>query len=476
MMTLLLLACTPKGHPTHPETEPTASTTETGTPSPPTGALPAPRVLLPPSARVVGTADFQVGGYVAMVPAYGSDPGVLFFYSMSRYPPYDTQGWPDSFAISGDLSPGDHDLFEVWDGISGFHPLWPNAVVVAGDVNRDGHLDLWLGHELMLGPFLGRRLALDGTDRIAYIEGGTPEWPERWAGETAVAADFDADGDGELDVITQGQGGNRGFVHYGPFFGPIPSAHWGLADPATYSSLGEEQGCFDLEYAGVWLRDHAGPGRDAVAIGKDLSECAYDTYVWDPFVPRGTHLRYDQAIAVLANFPVSIFHVGVYDAGDVDTDGHPDLVYNVTDVVGLIVPGPLDGYTPWGDPYRPFPFVVRDGWIVRAVGDVNGDGAPEIFGKWTVPPDPDGTAEELPDTWVLLCSPFSDPIEISKGVLLSEVHGWGGSVLGKQWADLDGDGLADLIDDETDQAPYGLSIWYGKDLRVACDERRTPTE
>jgi hypothetical protein len=286
-----------------------------------------------------------------------------------------------------------------------------------------------------------------------------------------VAGNFDADGDGELDVIAQVASGQQAFVRYGPLSGSIPSAYEGDADPATYSSLGESTGC-QAEMTSQWLRDHLGPGHDAVAIGVDLDLCSNDTYLWDPFVPRGTHLRYDQALAVLGHFAYQFGDVFVHDPGDVDLDGHPDVIYEVQNNAQLI-PGPLEGQYATGNDFG-FWDQMLNGYPQRAMGDVNGDGAPEILGRWywTEP----GSTVATHDTWVLMCSPFTFPLDFSTGLPLVEAHGgiWVmSSFIGVDSVDLDGDGLYDLVDTRVQQEPDGLSIWYGRDLAAACAAEST---
>lgn len=218
----------------------------------------------------------------------------------------------------------------------------------------------------------------------------------------------------------------------------------------------------------MWLRDHLGEGHDAVAIGRDAwGCCSYDTYLWDPFVPRGTHRAYDDAIALVHTFECAYEDIGAYDPGDVDMDGEFDLVY-AHNSIGQIAKGPyagkiLDTSTDLG-----FGGAVLNGVVTRTMGDVNGDGAPELLGQWRWG-NSTTTSIVTENVWVLLCSPFELPIDLATGIVLVDLHGAFGSFIGKASADLDGDGLHDLVDNDEE----GLSIWYGADLAAACQAQES---
>ena len=241
----------------------------------------------------------------------------------------------------------------------------------------------------------------------------------------------------------------------------------------TYSSLGETIRCLDIQEVGTWLRDQLGPGRDAISVGVDLGDCPYDTYVWDPHVPPGTHRSYDQATAVITHWTNQLGDVAVHDPGDVDGDGHADAIYEYQ-VGAQLIRGPLGGtYDTFDD--LGFSSEILNGRPSRAMGDVNGDGAPELLGQWlwTAP----GATVPTTNTWVLMCSPFTFPLDFSTGVPLVEFHGGLfllSSFIGMDTADLDGDGLADLVDTRTLQDPGGLSIWYGRDLAATCANGGAP--
>ena len=460
MTALMLLVACNKGRPPPVVVVPTDTDADTAAPPEPvTTGGPDARTFLEPSAQIHATGDFTIAVAVALMPAHGSDPGQILFSvrSPSRFP-----GEGPVLVVEGNAPRGDHDLMEVWDGVSLIEqnfPWW--SVVNAGDVNNDGHLDLWYGDKLIRGPLLGRTVFEETEDYLVTLDR-----------EVGVAGNFDADGDGEIDVITQHGTGQQGFVRYGPLSGALPSASRGEADPATYSSLGESAGC-GVKHAGYWLEDHLGPGHDAIAIGMDYSACTYDVFIWDPFVPRGTHTIYDHALAAIHHFPQEAGDVAVNDPGDVDGDGHPEVIYEYQGTAQLIkgpVRGVYDTFTDLG-----FWDEVLHGWPARAMPDVNGDGRPELLGRWRWGPEGEDIQRE---TWVLMCSPFDWPLDLSTGIPLVPYHGFPlllSSFVGRDSVDLDGDGLPELVDTllglehtDEDPQPSGLSIWYGSDLAAAC--------
>jgi hypothetical protein len=437
-----------KTPPEHPGSSDTAAETTT-TPGP-TG----PRVGVSPSARVFGVPNLLAGGPVGMVSATPTDPSLLLL-GASRAHLYPEE-YPWIFAIDGNVPPGDNQLLDLWDGVSSFdyymdeiHP------VPAGDADGDGDRDLWLGQGLYTIPLLGNAVRMTEDD-VAYSSND--------GDQVAVAGGFDADDDGFDDVLFQEVNGHRAFLYYGPFAGDLPEPLAGPVDPATYSSFGEDQGCSRIQPLGRILEDHLRPGRPAIAIGWDNPGfCSIDTYVWDFLQPRGTHLRYDQAFGSAGYFGTTMSDGGLYDAGDVDQDGHPDVILS-EDSSGILISGPADFFVGWSD-QLPTPRTVANGMVTKAVGDMNGDGQPELIGVWG------SDATSYWGTLMLLFSPFPEPLDVSKGVILGNYddHEW---IIGKQWADLDGDGRADLVDWRVgDQEEGVLSIYYGKDLLAAWQQQ-----
>ena len=78
------------------------------------------------------------------------------------------------------------------------------------------------------------------------------------------------------------------------------------------------------------------------------------------------------------------------DAGDVDGDGFGDIAVYPGGLLGygfslsFLLKGPVEGSadsTDW-----PAPVEILNGIIQRGIGDINGDGQPELLGVWR--PDP----------------------------------------------------------------------------------------
>lgn len=127
---------------------------------------------------------------------------------------------------------GVYQLQELWDGVSAMDGApAPEEVHPAGDVDGDGHLDMWISTRLFRGPFVGRFTADTVEQAFAYQPG-----------DGRAVATFDADRDGQLDVVFM-PGNQRAYLHYGPFLpGLMPSYKLGDALPGTVTVFGDP-GC-----------------------------------------------------------------------------------------------------------------------------------------------------------------------------------------------------------------------------------------
>ena len=449
----LLAGCHPRspaGRPV-PDTVPPviedSARPDTGGSAPATASM-----AIEPSVRILGVPGMEIDKDPAFVPAYGSDPSAILLQNGKP-----VEGYPSALIVPGALDRGTYVVTDVWDGVSSFDGGTAGGIV-AGDADDDGHLDLWLGDELYLGPLLGKELK-HRENAAAWFDGGIEGF--------AVAADFDADGDGHEDVILM-DGGQTGFLYYGPFSGQIPGLLAGDADPSQVTVLGTDGGCFGQRMA-FRLRDHLGPGQDLIGIGAGGDCGGPDTAFYPLQQPRGTHLSRAEAVATSATYQASTV-MEYSDAGDLDGDGWRDVLY--ADMVhGMFFGGPLSGELGYSAPFvvdiEPLTDVVT-----RAIPDLDGDGLPELIGyggEWD---------------WVFLkFSPHADPIHVYDGLPIASAADMHPSAyFGSRTPDLDGDGLIDLIDaryegdDASDPNLAGageIRIWYGKDLLAAWQTYQT---
>jgi hypothetical protein len=426
---LLLLGC-PTPEATFPRRSPPASAPVSS--SPPQAQPDWP--VLPPSVRIFGLLPpdpdpigegFDLGAMAEVLPAHGGYPGVLFLQASSGWQgiPH-WQHLPNTFFVPGDLPRGDHSILDVYEGGLDSTATW-DWLFPAGDTDRDGYLDVWGGSQLYRGPLLGKTLGRADADA---------EIDTMWG---CGFGDFDADGDGELDVIlvTDWQ---LAVIYHGPFEGLVPSHP---ENPEV--SLFGDTGCGTAAVAR--LRDHGGPGRDAFAMGMDNWDggCNPDAYIFELYGPRGRDLYFEDALAVHE----SRSHTQSFDwAGDLDGDGDGEVMYGA-DSSKIVYEAPLVS------PVEDTPLWLQTPQL-SAVGDVNGDG------------DPDFVVSMLPEEpWAgLLLSPLPPDPDPTQAISIGPYVGLGTSGT-SAYGDLDGDGRADLVLQERGAHREGVvSIWFASDL------------
>lgn len=366
-------------------------------------------VELLPSARI--TAPLGAVDAALIVPPHGSDPSAILLFE-------------PGVIVPGVPACRDNAVEDVKVGdISGYLREGRANLSVAGDVDLDGHLDVWVAESLVYGPLAG---ALDpAASPTAVTEAG-------WA---LMIGGLDADEDGVVDLICAIERGGSGFVTFGPLFGPIYPPYDAGFDPASQTHI------WGGSWATALIPDHRGPGTWAFALGRPGYDYEWTT-VYDLPMPRGARL--DPVATVWDGADWSSF-VSLRGTGDVDGDGFGDAIFGSDREHLSLARGPFDG-----DVIDP-PVIRFDGGIpAYPAGDVNGDGLGDL-----IVTRPDGR-------YGVALSPHARPIAGADAVILGEVTGFETVEHG----DLDGDGLEDLVilDDGPDAIASGVRIWFGADV------------
>jgi hypothetical protein len=257
----------------------------------------------------------------------------------------------------------------------------------AGDQDGDGVPDLLVGdphHGEDEGDTLeypGAIAVLSGTVRgavtsdagLAWIEG---EGPRCMLGYY-VAGGVDADGDGVADVLAYALCG-EGALHV--FRGPV-RGELGLADAdAVWANTADEQLGGDLRFVG----DHDGDGLEDLMVRGDFGDRG-GAYLLSPradgaFAPADTFARIEGDTVG--------HHVGktVAGGGDLDGDGHPDVVLSgaYAEPEGVwVYRGPLAGTRALADADVVLTGAESFGASASIDGDLDGDGRAElVVGAW----------------------------------------------------------------------------------------------
>jgi len=269
--------------------------------------------------------------------------------------------------------------------------------VAAGDFNGDGFDDVAVGSP---GSSLGAPFAgavhiiygpLAGVVPLAQADAvGIGEYTEDRAGSALAACDLDGDGTDELIVGAYaydgvGQASGAVYVLQGPVVGTIPLSQ--AAARIDGAAAGDWAG-WSLACAG----DMDGDAREDLLVGayrSDLSAAdAGAAYLLHG--PLSGVLSVTGANSVLMGVSAQD-HAGysVAAAGDVNGDGHPDLLIGAPGGDGVfsaqgaayVVTGPLPATVPLSTATASISGAAEDeslGWAVAGAGDLDGDGFDDI--------------------------------------------------------------------------------------------------
>jgi hypothetical protein len=369
------------------------------------------------------------------------------------------------------------------------HPGWPRTLgierqgfhlaltdhLTAADLDRDGAAELLVAYGPEVRVYRG-----DGSQM--------PGWPQRVDDLPFVAVQTgptaaDLDGDGDLEVIA-GSGANELFVweHDGRRVAPWPGGYGRTAAVADLDLDGVPElittyffqplvRVFAPDGTVGWQRTLDGQALTPPAIG-DLDGDPRLELALAAVGERITLHAFRSDGANLPGWPVDLGPTGprgfirslAHPAlGDLDGDGRHELVAIDGDCLVHALDGDGSALPGWPRPFGPRPYDCNS----PTLGDLDGDGALEVVvggreqvGESTLGPSrlavwrADGTA--FPGF----------PVEVPEaGFNLTGFHGFGPAAI----ADLDGDGLPELVADRTAnwETPWAVDAFDARGRRVA---------
>ena len=355
-----------------------------------------------------------------------------------------TNAMKDDAGVTIDLSTADAKL--VGEGGGRVGDQAGSSVSGAGDVDGDGHDDLLIGapgHDeggtqagaayLVLGPVTG---TVDLSMAEAKLVG-----EERFDGvgllEGSVSGAGDVDADGHDDLLV----------------GAVNHTDGGVTVGAAYVVLGPVSGTLDLSFADAKLMSEAGSDAAAgwsvsgagdvngdgcadVLVGAPNADDGVDHQLGAAYLvlgPVSGTLDLSLADAKLVGEETSSFNGAGRDvagAGDMDADGHDDLLVGAASAAYLVL-GPVTGTL---DLSMADAKLVGAGRSVSGGGDVDGDGNDDLLL---------GAGDDV----CLFLGPVAGTLDLSvaDAKLLGEGHDdFAGSSVSSA-GDIDADGHADIL-------------------------------
>ncbi len=405
-----------------------------------------------PSVVIQGVAGQALGASLSVLD--GLHAGVSGLIIVGAMGDVDDLPSSDAAVLTGLQPRGLMPLNELWDGVSriaGVGGFSNGNYEWAGDATGDGEMDVWIGHQLRTGPFLGR---------LTVYDYDVTEYAIAWSPRDSPTSGFDADGDGVLDLVTGLPFTYAAWqVTYGPIAGELESFDEGGVDTADVSILGDTYAPCGLYPTSRVLWDALGPGHHAIAVGEDDYECSpmlEDGFVYDLMLPRGSQVPRSEAIATTEG---AWDRVALYPMGDVDGDGDGEVFGLSPGSLSAVFESPVSGVL---TPGVGVSMLQNDKnfFLRMPCGDINGDGTYELLDR---------------DVGILF-SPFSETEDMTQHAARVQLDTRGLDMyvydpICTHHADLDGDGLEDIAHAWFDA--YGgageVLIWYGADLVAALE-------
>jgi len=317
----------------------------------------------------------------------------------------------------------------------------------AGDVDGDGHCDILVsspyedtgGDEagavyVFNHPWTSGQGAEDASARIVGTQGN-------YLGMSLSAADLDADG--VDDVVLGAPGDHDGgpgagavFVLEGPVVGDMDVAQ------ATMKMTGEDEE-HEAGYSVACAGDVDGDLMDDVVVGAPSGSAAYLVYG----LATGTMSLAAADARLVGEHPEHLAGFSVAAAGDVNGDGYADVLVGAPGyAIVYLVQGPVHGELSLSDSDARFlgemPYMDM-GIAVGPAGDVNGDGHADILAG--TPSYPGEGSQESGAAFL-----FLGPVEGERitsdadATFIGEVQSSAGCSVGTP-GDFDGDGLDDVF-------------------------------